>query len=152
MATTTELTKLCKRAKNFCGVFSANELPSYSKSNQTYIINLDESFKDGSHWVALYVDKNRFVHYFDSFGRPPQSYILTFIEKINGNYYHYNKIKYQGNSSIACGYFCVVFVFMSKNLKKFYSIFEKCKHLKNEMKLQLMIKRLLKTFVMPKGI
>ena len=31
-----------------------------------YIINLDEDFDIGTHWVALYVQNN--VTYFDSFG------------------------------------------------------------------------------------
>ena len=49
----------------FNGVYSRDNLPKIKDG--TYIINLDEYFDIGTHWVVLYVHNNS-VPYFDSFG------------------------------------------------------------------------------------
>ena len=53
----------------FRGVFAIDEMNliktvSYPSS---FVINLDPSYKPGSHWVAVYFDKNGVSEYFDSF-------------------------------------------------------------------------------------
>ena len=48
----------------FNGVYSSDNLPKIK--DRAYIINLDEDFDIGTHWVALHVQNN--VTYFDSFG------------------------------------------------------------------------------------
>ena len=50
----------------FNGVFSRNNLPKKIKDG-AYIINLDECTDVGTHWIALFCNKNEIV-YFDSFG------------------------------------------------------------------------------------
>ena len=58
------------------------------------VINLDEHYKKGSHWVALYADlsKNQ-VYFFDSVGKKPRKRIKKFINKIIKYLYYkkYNK-------------------------------------------------------------
>ena len=50
----------------FDGVYSRSNLPK--KTNfWAYIINLDEYADVGTHWIALFCNKNEIV-YFDSFG------------------------------------------------------------------------------------
>ena len=46
-------------------VFSRDNLSKIKDG--TYIINLDQYFDIGTHWVALWVNNNN-VTYFDSFG------------------------------------------------------------------------------------
>lgn len=47
------------------------------------IINLDEHYKSGSHWVALYANlQNYKIYYFDSFGKKPGKRVFKFIIKI----------------------------------------------------------------------
>jgi hypothetical protein len=47
------------------------------------VINLDEHYKGGSHWVALYTDlKKNQIYYFDSVGSKPVKRIRSFINKI----------------------------------------------------------------------
>ena len=41
---------------------------SYPSSD---VINLDPSYKPGSHWVAVYFDRNGEGEYFNSLGRYP---------------------------------------------------------------------------------
>ena len=48
----------------FNGVHSRDNLPKIKDG--TYVINLDEYFNIGTHWIALYVLNNNVTH-FDSF-------------------------------------------------------------------------------------
>ena len=59
-----------------------NELINDNKTKIGLIINLDEHYKSGSHWVALYTDllKGQ-VYYFDSYGKKPKKRIKQFVTK-----------------------------------------------------------------------
>ena len=48
------------------------------------VINLDEHWKSGSHWVALYsnLDKGQ-IYFFDSYGKRPYKHIRNFIKRIS---------------------------------------------------------------------
>lgn len=142
MLTTSQIANLLEGVPCFNGVYALDKLPRLITKPSAVIINLDESYKPGSHWVAVYFDKNKVAHYFDSFGRQPQGNILTFIEA-NSDYYYYNIIKYQGNLSIACGYFCILFVLSTNNLSSFYKLLRKCKHESNEKILFAQLKKYL---------
>ena len=50
----------------FNGVYSRGNLPDKIK-DLAYVINLDEYFDIGTHWIALYLN-TKTVTYFDSFG------------------------------------------------------------------------------------
>ena len=50
----------------FNGVFSRNNLPKKIKDG-AHVINLDEYADVGTHWIALFCNRNEIV-YFDSFG------------------------------------------------------------------------------------
>jgi hypothetical protein len=67
-----------------------NELHGGGKSKLGVIFNLDEHYKNGSHWVALYsdLDKNQ-VYFFDSYGKKPEKRIRKFVSRIVK--YMYNK-------------------------------------------------------------
>lgn len=138
MLTTLDLNRILRNAKNFGGVWPSNTLPLVTKKPMKYIINLDPSYKDGTHWVAVKFNRDGTAHYFDSFGRQPEGNILTFIERFAPKGYTYSKNKYQDDYSSSCGYFCILFILLSPN--KFHQIFEKCKTLKNEHKLLQIIK------------
>jgi hypothetical protein len=60
-----------------------NELIQDNKVKIGLVINLDEHYKSGSHWVALYFDLLKCqVYYFDSYGIKPKKRIKKFITKI----------------------------------------------------------------------
>lgn len=142
MLTTRDLNKLLRKVKWYGGTFPCDMLPKYIKKPKSFIINLDPSYKTGSHWVALHFDTNNQAHYFDSFGRNPPDTILSFIDS-NSNYLKVNRYKYQGNSSIACGFFCILFILLVHDLNRFYRIFRKCKHIYNEKKVLKTINELI---------
>ena len=58
--------KYYKNEPRFNGVFSKNYLPNKTKDGG-YVINLDEYADVGTHWIALFCNRNEIV-YFDSFG------------------------------------------------------------------------------------
>jgi len=62
---------------------SFKELEGGGKSKLGIVFNLDEHYKDGSHWVALYSDlKKNQVYFFDSYGKKPEKRIRKFVSRI----------------------------------------------------------------------
>ena len=61
-----ELEMYYQNEPRFNGVFSRNNLPKKIKDG-AYVINLDEYADVGTHWIALFCNRNEIV-YFDSFG------------------------------------------------------------------------------------
>ena len=61
-----EIQKYYENEPRFNGVFSRDNLPKQIKDG-AYVINLDEHADTGTHWIALFCNKNKIV-YFDSFG------------------------------------------------------------------------------------
>ena len=61
-----ELEMYYQNEPRFNGVFSRNNLPKKIKDG-AYIINLDEYADVGTHWIALFCNKNE-IAYFGNFG------------------------------------------------------------------------------------
>jgi len=63
-----EIIKLCYKLKiNLNGIYAKDELENINLENGFYIINLDHSYNQGTHWTCFGI--NNFEHcYFDSFG------------------------------------------------------------------------------------
>ena len=61
-----EIQKYYEDEPRFNGVFSRDNLTKKIKDG-TYVINLDEYEDTGTHWIALFCNKND-ITYFDSFG------------------------------------------------------------------------------------
>jgi hypothetical protein len=78
------------------------------------VFNLDEHYKDGSHWVALYSDIDKYkVYFFDSYGKKPDRRIRRLISRIVK--YMYKK-KYNKDLSVKS-----VLEFLKKDKKKLLS-------------------------------
>jgi len=56
----------------FQGIFTADKLPKLTKTQPYAIVNLDSSWQEGSHWIAL-AKSGKKVIFYDSFGRPSKS-------------------------------------------------------------------------------
>ena len=84
------------------------------------MINLDEYADVGTHWIAIFCNKNEIV-YFDSFG---VEHILEEIKEFNE---HPSKLfRVQANDSVICSLFCIGFIdFMlaGKKLTDFTNLF-----------------------------
>ena len=78
----------------FRGVYAIDEIKSIKTVSypSSFVINLDPSYKPGSHWVAVYFDKNGVGEYFDSFAG------YTLLTKL---YIFYARMQKDGNT-ITC--------------------------------------------------
>ncbi len=97
----------------FCKL-NLKELEQKGKSGVGMVFNLDPHFKDGSHWVALYVDVEQpGVYYFDSYGIKPPRQIRLLMETLwsqdkrcklayNGRRFQYSKSE--------CGMYAMFFI------------------------------------------
>lgn len=107
-------------SKNFLGVFPRDMIPS-SINTGSLIANTDSSKEKGTHWVAMYKEKN-ICDYFDSYGRPP------FQNNLKGVRNNFNHTKLQSNNSEVCGQYCLYFLYYRS---RGVSLFDIVKSLKN---------------------
>ena len=117
-----EIQKYYQNEPRFNGVYSRDNLPKQIKDG-AYVINLDEHKDTGTHWIALFCNRNEIV-YFDSFG---VEHVPEEIKEFVGNKnIKANIFRVQANDSVMCGYFCIGFIdFMlaGKKLTDFTSMF-----------------------------
>ena len=135
-----EINDYYKNEPKFNGVFSRNNLPKKMKK-RAYIVNLDEYDDIGTHWVALYHDKNTAV-YFDSFGieHIPDE-IMKFVLK--NKEIKTNIFRIQAYDSIMCGYFCIGFIdymIKGKDLIDYTNIFSPTDFDKNDRIIYVILK------------
>ena len=101
-----EIQKYYQNEPRFNGVFSRDNLPKQIKDG-AYVINLDEHKDTGTHWIALFCNRNEIV-YFDSFG---VEHVPEEIKEFIGNKnIKTNIFRVQANNSVMCGYFCIGFM------------------------------------------
>ena len=117
-----EIQKYYQNEPRLNGVFSRNNLHKNIKDG-AYVINFHEYEAVGTHWVALFCNRNEIV-YFDSFGveHVPEE-IKEFIRNKNTKA---NIFRVQENNSIMCGYFCIGFIdfmFAGKKLTDYTNLF-----------------------------
>ena len=126
-----EIQKYYPNEPRFNGVFSRNNLPLKIEDG-AYIINLHEYTDVGTHWIALFCNKNEVV-YFGSFG---VEHVPKEIKKFINNKNIIAKIfRIQANDSVMCGYFCIGFIdFMlaDKKLTDYTNLFSPYDFKKND--------------------
>ena len=99
-----EIKKYYQNEPRFNGVFSRNNLPKKIKDG-AYVINLDEYADVGTHWIALFCNRNE-IAYFDSFG---VEHVPEEIKEFAGNKNIIaNIFCIQANNSVK--YFCIEFI------------------------------------------
>ena len=101
-----KIDEILQQDKNYIGTYSKDNVPVL-KNNQPTIINLENRFRNGSHWVG-YCKRNDKIFYFDS-------YAVAFIADIIKNQYPKHKFicniyRIQSMDSNQCGRFCILFV------------------------------------------
>ena len=122
LLTNFEIQEYCKNESRFNGVYYRDNLPNKIKYG-AYVINIDEHYDIGTHWIALYVN-DKTVIYFDSFG---VEHISKEIKKfINNKNIIANIFRIKAYDSIMCGYFCIGFIdfmFNGSSLTDFTNFF-----------------------------
>ena len=128
-----KIDEILKNNENYIGAFSKDNVPIL-KNNESAIINLQNSDRNGSHWVSYKRIGNK-IFYFDS-------YAVSFIPDIIKNQYPNHKFicniyRIQSMDSNQCGRFCILFVRGNIKNENDYSNyllqFEKNNFLKNDI-------------------
>ena len=141
MLTTIDIERALRIKRGFVGVFPISDLPiNLLQKPCSLVINLDERWKIGSHWVSLFIPKRGPAFYFDSFGRPPPDKILTLIERNTRDGWTYNNNKIQGDLSTLCGHYCIAFVESLPNYKEFLRKFENCSVFNDERLIKFLVR------------
>ena len=99
-------------SRTFKGVYALDEIVHIKQKSlpSAYVFNLDPSYKPGSHWVAVYIDRKGCPEYFDSFGRPPPREIKDFLNTCAESWKH-NHVPIQELYSTTCGQFVVFYIY-----------------------------------------
>ena len=100
--------------KSFLGTYPACVFPKTNKKVYSFVSNTSDHLDDGSHWIGWMIDSDR-ATFFDSYGRSPDDYTLphhfkTFAKKFRT--VQFTKRRIQGWNSVACGYFCIHFIYI----------------------------------------
>ena len=106
-----KIDEILKNNKYYIGTYSKDNVPIL-KNNQSTIINLQDSDKNGSHWVSFKKIDNR-IFYFDSYG-------VAYIPDIIKNQYPKHEFicniyRIQSIDSNQCGRYCILFI--TSNIK-----------------------------------
>ena len=62
------------------GTYSSDQLPNLNAKSPYAIVNVDKSTQSGSHWVAVFYHKKKYL-IFDSFGRKTKALIPAMYKK-----------------------------------------------------------------------
>ncbi len=92
------------------------------KKNGYYIINLDKSDGNGTHWTSLICTQKECC-YCDSYGTPPPEKILNKLKQLYGKVYFTDFI-IQAIKSVACGYFALAFIIVYHMYKHKHTLLE----------------------------
>ena len=114
---------------------TACDLLTDLKPGESYICNLDPSFKSGSHYVSFII-KEKKVIFFDSYGVPCfNKWILKAFFKNGLSELYYSKKCIQNDISFFCGYFCLSQLICYEqgiSLDKFTNLFDDKDVIENE--------------------
>ena len=88
-----------------------NQLKNTTYKDGGYIINLENSTGNGTHWVCLYIDNNE-TYYYDSFGKIYPNEVLQFSRD---KYITYNSNHIQNINDTYCGFYCLAFLYYMQN-------------------------------------
>ena len=109
MVTNVYIDSIMSKIKGYKGTFSSNNAPKL-KNNQSIILNFSKYGEDGTHFIALFFQKNKCM-YFDPLCIKCE-YIPYEIKKYLKKYKKTLNIskKIQNNESEFCGFFCMLII------------------------------------------
>ena len=104
------ITKKDTLLSKFGGLYAKDQLTfSLPKRDIFFICNTEIAREKGKHWVVIYLPKNgEVIEYFDSLGNKPEKEFIHFMSQTK-RYILFNIKRVQGESSKACGYYCIYF-------------------------------------------
>ena len=100
-----EIQKFYKNEPRFNSIFSRNNLPKKIRDG-AYVINFDEYALLGTHWIALFCNRNEIPEEIKEF---IDRRFLNSSASQNKNM-KANIFRVQANNSVMCRYFCIAFI------------------------------------------
>ena len=95
--------------------------PIYPRDSKIYsdkeFVNIDNGSQGGSHWTCFIVKDNK-SYYFDSFGGPPDKFLLNQLPKP----IIYHKYKIQDINSKLCGSYSLYFFYLIERMNYYDAI------------------------------
>ena len=92
----------------FRGIFMRDCLPEKPYKRESGILNLDDKYGNGTHWVAWF-KKDKIKYYFDSYGIQPPLELQNYL----GTPIYYSTEQIQPIGTVVCGHLCL---YVLKNL------------------------------------
>ena len=86
----------------FRGAFVRNRLPNKVNKNECGILNLDDYYGSGTHWVAWF-KRGEEKYYFDSYGVQPPGELMRYLKSP----VVYNNERFQPTNEVFCGHLCL---------------------------------------------
>ena len=116
---TSKILTILKGSPHFFGCLAEDqtEFTTIQSFPAFFIVNIDSSDKEGSHWIALGIFKKS-VEIFDTLGFKIFKWssipctLLKFLHRIIGQRSLKISKRIQGPDSILCGYYCIFYVLM----------------------------------------
>ena len=133
-----QITKILKKElkRTFKGVYPIDKLLKIKRGvPAAIVVNTDESFRSGRHWLAIYIEENGTGYFFDSFGRRPEGRMGAFLDSRCEKWYFCEKMV-QNPVTGVCGGYCIwflVYFHYKRNVRGFYNLFSS-NLLKNDRK------------------
>ena len=113
---------ICKKIKNFKGVFMRDELNDVPfTENGSFILNTDSSDNDGTHWTCLCINNSSCI-YFDPYGLPPPTEVLEFCKSASDRIY--SSFPIQNLNSVLCGHFSAYVLLRLNDGVDFFEVLE----------------------------
>tara|TARA_Y100000590_G_C15612816_1_gene974510 strand:+ start:141 stop:1085 length:945 start_codon:yes stop_codon:yes gene_type:complete len=112
--------------------FSLKKNIKKKKTKIGIIFNLDKHDKEGSHWIALFINTmKKKIYYLDSYGEPMPRQVKKFVKKVQkqataigeGTYKLLENKKRHQYSESECGMYCLYFIIQMIKGRSFNSIF-----------------------------
>lgn len=101
----------------------------------SYILNIDRDIHDetkGTHWTCFFCF-NGYCLYIDSYGFAPPEKIKRWIDKNGDHLLIYNPHQIQSLESLACGYYCIYFLYHMNQRKREMRSAKACHRILNEI-------------------
>lgn len=111
---TRQINRILSRCKatqpHYMGCFPSDRLPKCKHFPCSMVVNLDDSTKPGSHWVAIYAPTKNHVFYFDSYGMKASGKILRYLKRFP--LITRQEATIQSIISDVCGQYAIFFIIM----------------------------------------
>ena len=109
------------------GVVPKDLLPPPEEGVKLFIVNLDTSNKQGSHWIVLLLSKECICEYFDPLGNNIDNYIAEYLNT-HSLPVLVNTKQCQNHNTLSCGKFCLFYCFFRSRCKTMQEILNYFKH------------------------